>query len=122
MMEDNDWTYYPVFSDREFLAPSPPSPSPSKPGSSETISREHIIEGRNFIKSTEGLKQRIEHGQCTKAFALFGPISMMELMTKTQYLMCNDTRGELQSVHNQLAKFPFENMKKKENAELISTG
>ena len=46
---------------------------------------------------------------------MFAPMTLVESLTKTNFLLVADMKGELQSIHNQLSTIPFEEIKNEQS-------
>ena len=49
----------------------------------------------------------VSRSEVQRAFTLFGPITLVESLTKTQHLLVADIKRELQSLNNQLSNIPI---------------
>ena len=52
--------------------------------------------------------------EAQKALTLFGPITLVESLTKTKHLLVADIKGELQILNNQLSNIPIAEIKKEQ--------
>ena len=57
----------------------------------------------------------VPRSEAQKVLTLFGPIALVESLTKTQHLLVADINGELQTLNNQLSSIPIAEIRNEQN-------